>query len=1290
MAALTLLMMESSLEAEAGVTPEQTGYRFTAVAAAGAGQTGFTRLPPAQTGVWFTNLLPESRSLTNQILPNGSGVAAGDVDGDGRCDLYFCGLNSDNKLYRNLGDWRFQDLTEAAGVACPGLDATGAALADLDGDRDLDLIVNSIGGGTHLFFNDGRAHFSKSAVSMNAQRGGTSLALADIDGDGDLDLYVANYRAATLMDAPGTRFSFRMVNGQPTLNAINGRPLTDPEWTNRFVVRIGLGPDGRGRFSHEELGEPDRLFLNDGRGAFSPLPFEGGAFRDETGKPLSQPPLDWSLAAMFRDFNGDRAPDLYVCGDFGTPDRFWINDGHGRFRAAPALAIRHTSLATMALDAGDLNRDGYDDLILVDMLSRQHERRLVQRNITRAELAPAAQIEARPQYPRNMVFLNRGDGTYAEIAQFAGLEASEWSWNPILLDVDLDGFEDVLVPNGFVRDNMNMDSLKQIDAAKAAQRPSGIEELRLRRFFPMLNTPNAAFRNLGNLRFAECGADWGFADATISQGACLADLDNDGDLDVVLNNLNSAAGLYRNNSPAPRVAVRLRGLPPNTAGIGARITLTGGSAGQSQEILCGGRYLSSDEPMRAFAAGGSTNRLTVEVLWRSGKRSVVRDVQPNSVCEIDEPAEREDRNPKTEGSSLKSEIRNQKSEVQREDAGTLNRTTVTALSVTPQNRLNLVSPLFEDVSDRLQHRHEDVPFDDFSRQPLLSRRLDQLGPGVAWWDLDADGRDELVIGAGRGGKMAAYRNAGQGKFERLQGGIWDRIEDRDRSGLAGWDDGGLVAGASNYEGGSTNAPAVEVWRTRSEAPAPLVLGSASSVGPLAVADYDGDGKLDLFIGGRVTPGRYPESAGSFLYRRRAGQLTLDQTNSAVLKEAGMASGATWTDLNADGWPDLVLTCDWGPIRIFRNEHGQLLPWNSAVRFVNEMANDRLPDPSRVSGDHTSSTLNQLTGWWNGVASGDFDGDGALDLLAANWGLNSRYEHYGPSPLRVYYGDYDRDGVIELIEAGFDNTRRQFVPDRMLDHYTRAMPFLAERFPTYRSWAQTAIDEALGDLMAQTRFWEVACRYSLVLLNRRDHFDAVPLPLEAQLSPAFAACVADADGDGCEDVFLAQNFFGWDMETSRDDAGRGLWLRGDGRGRFEAVAGQTSGVAVYGEQRGAAVADFDEDGRVDLAVTQNNEATRLYRNRGAKPGLRVRLQKRNEAGPVIGAVVRLKFGERFGPAREIHAGSGYWSQDSPVLVMAQPEPATHVWVRWPGGGTKLAPVPASGGEITVTWDSPGTR
>jgi len=383
---------------------EGPGHRYALLQLSETRRAGFVRLSSAQTGVTFTNNLPEQRHLTNQILPNGSGVAAGDIDGDGRCDLFFCGLSSQSRLYRNLGGWRFEDVTRSAGVECANLDATGATFADLDGDGDLDLVVNSIAGGTHLFLNDGRGRFSEVGEVLNPRRGGTSLALADTDGDGWLDLYIANYRASTIMDAPRTRFSVKMINNKPVVTMVDGRPISDPDLADRFNFKFDLLASGRGKFSHEENGEPDAFYHNAGGGRFRLVPFTGGAFLDEDGKPLAKPPLDWGLSVMFRDIDGDGSPDIYVCNDFSSPDRIWINDGKGRFHAISRLAVRQSSLSSMAVDFADLNRDGDDEIFVADMLSADHRRRLTQRNLVRGDVSRVDLITGRPSTSGTLCF----------------------------------------------------------------------------------------------------------------------------------------------------------------------------------------------------------------------------------------------------------------------------------------------------------------------------------------------------------------------------------------------------------------------------------------------------------------------------------------------------------------------------------------------------------------------------------------------------------------------------------------------------------------------------------------------------------------------------------------------------------------------------------------------------------------------------------------------------------------------------------------------------------------------
>jgi hypothetical protein len=381
-------------------------------------------------------------------------------------------------------------------------------------------------------------------------------------------------------------------------------------------------------------------------------------------------------------------------------------------------------------------------------------------------------------------------------------------------------------------------------------------------------------------------------------------------------------------------------------------------------------------------------------------------------------------------------------------------------------------------------------------------------------------------------------------------------------------------------------------------------------------------------------------------------------NTRALRGIGLVSGACWSDLNEDGFPELLLACEWGPIRVFQNRSGGL------VEVTAELG------------------LDQTTGWWTGVTTGDIDGDGRLDILAGNWGLNSDYRATPQEPTRVYYGDLAGRGMTDLIEAEFDDRLRDFAPRRRIDALAPSLPFLQARFQTAKAFSEASMAAVLGPDRAKARIVDANTLASTLFLNRGKHFQPIQLPREAQFSPAFAVCVADFNGDGHEDVFLSQNFFGNEPETPRQDAGRGLLLVGDGTGQLRPVPGQESGVKVYGEQRGAAVADYDHDGRADLVVTQNGAATLLFHNEAAQPGLRVVLQGSPGNPSAIGAVLRLHSQGKPGPAREVRAGSGYWSQDGAVQVLARPAQPAELWVRWPGGKVTKTAVPDHARELVV--------
>ena len=580
---------------------------------------------------------------------------------------------------------------------------------------------------------------------------------------------------------------------------------------------------------------------------------------------------------------------------------------------------------------------------------------------------------------------------------------------------------------------------------------------------------------------------------------------------------------------------------------------------------------------------------------------------------------------------------------------------------------SLSHALFENATALLRgQQHVDSVFDDYRRQPLLPNKFSQLGPGVSWIDVDGDGREDLVVGTGKGGRLTVLRSTGGGFVPEVTPGApaaWDIttiVPVPDAHGRTM-----LVAGQSNYEAMSADealsvpsAIAVTLSGGRPSAVGPSLPPDTASVGPLAAADVNGDGRLDLFVGARVKPGAWPLPAPSHLYLRAAdGSWKLDTINEPALATLGLVSSAMFADLDGDGWPELVVTAEFGPVRVLHNDHG------------------RFRDVTKALG------LSTLTSRWNGVSAGDFDGDGRLDLVATSWGRNTTWQASADRPYELVLGNFGNG--LGLVFARRDSATGREMPLQSYQELSFGIPSFRSRFATFAAFSRADVDSVLGPARESAARIGATTFDNVVWLNRGDHFEAHPLPGGAQLAPAFAPVVGDFDGDGHEDLFLAQNFSPTALWTPRFDAGEGLLLLGDGHGGFRPMSVLQSGIRVMGDQRGAAAADYDGDGRLDLAVSQNGAATTLWHNRGARPGLRVRLAGAAGNPLGIGAQLRVVTPHGMGPVREVRAGSGYWSMDAATTVLALPGDANALWVRWPGGRTRTVPVAAARRDVKVT-------
>ena len=1197
---------------------EEQGYRWASLQIDESGKTGFEKLSSSTTGITINNTLPDELIEDNRVLLNGSGVAAGDINGNGLVDLYFTQLLGPNRLYKNLGGFKFKDITEEAGVAHEGFLSTGTVFADVNGNGHLDLLVSSLDKRNSLYLNDGTGNFELQVDSgLEKSKGAMTMALADVNRNGYPDLYIVNYKQKSARDI----FEFQELSRD---NMVTGDSLRSP-----FDEYFSLLDRGELPSEPREIGTEDELYFNNGDGSFTKATDVKSRFLAEDGSEKGLLP-DWGLAAKFQDLNNNGLPDLYVANDFWTPDRIWINQGDGTFRELEQLAMRNSSFSSMAVDFSDINRNGFTDLFVVEMLSTKHSMRLLQMDPEYPYPLQKGEYHNRPLYNRNSLYLNKGDNTYSEISYYSGLHASDWSWATRFMDVTLNGYEDVLVNTGFKLDLQNLDAhMEFISMINRYGEDTGNLRFELPSIlvFPTLKQKNRAFRNNGDLTFSETGEEWGFHDQDISLGMAAADLNNDGTLDLVISRMDDDGVIYKNTSPASRIAVRLKGKSPNTQAVGAKIELTGGPADlQTKQIFAGGDYLSGSDPLVVFAANKDYTNHKLKIRWPDGTQSKLDSLRANRVYEIDQSS-----------IALIDE---------REDIFTLKSDSESSYQLTEESA-NV--PVFEDVSDRLNHNHHEDYYDDFRVQPLLPIKLSQLGPGLAFIDVSGNGREELFIGSGKGGAAGIFEIDDS---EQLSSVTIDPLSipaAGDQAGIVSWTANGrthIVVGMANYEQGSAEVPSAlhfqlvngEVVQTDS------LPGTLSTTGPLAAADYTGNGEIDLFVGGRFLPGQYPRNASSRLFRNENGELKQDPDNAQVFENIGMVTGAIFTDITGNGEQDLAIATEWGPVKLFINNGGVFTEMSSEFG------------------------VDQIHGRWQGIASGDLTGNGYPDLVVSNWGLNSPYqEGSSEHPHKLFYSDFNNNRQMDIVESYYDSEIGGYVPRRKFMDFEPIHDSIMLHIRSHREFSEFTIEDIFLRDHREIPHKELnTLEHTLFINNDGEGFTPSSLPAEAQFSAGFFVGIADMDNSGNEDIFMTQNFFAVSdpQRNPRLDGGMGIWLKGDGNGNFEAVSGHISGVEVYGEQRGAALGDFNQNGRVDLAVSQNSAETRLFLNRTEQQGIRIKLSgpQGNSAG--IGSAIRLIYGDGSeGPVRTVHAGSGYWSQNGTTQILGLKEVPSHIQVQW---------------------------
>lgn len=1118
----------------------------------------FKILTPEQSGIHFANNLKYNDTLTVldfEYMFNGAGVALLDVNKDGLLDVLFTGNMVSAKLYLNKGDMKFEDITEKAGLQTSGW-CYGASVVDINQDGYPDIYICKAGNRKtpadsmhNLFFiNNGNNTFAESAKKLGLDDDGYDIQAAffDYDHDGDLDMYLL-------------RNSF--VN------------------YNRNTARA--------RQTDGMANSTDRLFRNNGDGSFTNVSKEAGITIEGFG-----------LGVNVCDLNNDNWPDIYVSNDFLTNDLVWMNNHDGTFTNMANKVLRHTTYNAMGNDVADFNNDGKEDIVEVDMLPPDNKRwKLTMMGNTYDQFQQDIGFGYQPQYVRNSLQLNNGDGTFSEIGQLSGIAATEWSWAPLFADFDNDGLKDLFIANGYRQDVTNIDFIVYgkrtlFMGTPEANRKDRIDMLHK---FEGIKVPNYLFKNNGNLTFKNMAPEWGLEDASYSNGTAYGDLDNDGDLDLVINNIDQPASVYENQlnkiiPDAKWVRINFQGPEGNRDGLGTKVYAWQGANMQYGYFSPYRGYLSTVEPFLHF---GFQNKPadSLKVVWPDGKEQLLKKPLVNRLL-------------------------------------TLNYTDAHL----PDSEKVVEKPalLFTDCKKELHinYKHKEDDFVDFKLQTLLPHMLSHEGPGISVGDVNGDEMEDFFVGGAAGSKGNLFTQLPNGTFsqhafadtnhaDNMGSLLFDADNDGDNDlyivngGICEKKNGDSVYRHALYlNDGKGNF-------SLAKNALPQMNTSGSSV---IAADYDHDGDLDLFICGRVSPGDYPIAPQSFLLRNDSKNGTCVFTN--ITKQSGinpatlgMATSALFTDFDNDGWQDLVVVGEFMPIRFFKNQKGAF---------------------KEVTGE---TGLQNTSGWWNSMVAGDFDNDGDMDYVLGNLGLNGPYKASKEEPVCIYAKDFDKNGRLDPVMCHYQDGEEYIVHTR--DDINKQMTPMRARFKDYTSYANATFQEAFTTEEISDAYVVRAETFASAYIENLGNgkFTLQNLPLQAQFAPIYGMFCRDFNGDGNLDVLCVGNSYSTEVQTGQYDAQGSLLLKGNGKGNFTTDRNQ---INVIGDNKGLSQL-IDGNGSSLILVSSNNDSMHVYRLHEAPE--KVVIINANDSY----AILTTRNGKKF--RQEFYYGSTYLSQSSRRLKVA---------------------------------------